>query len=60
MIVSTILALKYENHKIEIKSGLISFLSTTRIYLEQAALIAFEIARTLTEKLFRVLGLIKN
>tara|TARA_R110002074_G_scaffold166430_1_gene327003 strand:+ start:5149 stop:6333 length:1185 start_codon:yes stop_codon:yes gene_type:complete len=60
MIISTILALKYENHKIEIKSGLFSFLSTTRIYLEQAALIAFEIARTLTEKLFRVLGLIKN
>ena len=60
MIVSTFIALKYENHKAEIKSGLFSFLSTTRIYLEQAALIAFEIVRTLTEKILRALGLIKN
>jgi uncharacterized membrane protein len=60
MIASTILALKYESHKTEIKSGVFSFLSAIRMYLEQAALIAFEIARTLTEKLFRVLGLIKN
>ena len=60
MIVSTFIALKYENHKAEIKSGLFSFLSTTRIYLEQAVLIAFEIVRTLTEKILRALGLIKN
>ena len=60
MIASTFLALKYESHKAEIKSGVISFLFATRMYLEQAALIAFEIARTLTEKLLRVLGLIKN
>ena len=60
MIASTFLALKYENHKTEIKSGVISFLATTRIYLEQAALIVFEIARTLTEKILRILGLIKN
>tara|TARA_R110001592_G_scaffold309106_1_gene583179 strand:- start:299 stop:874 length:576 start_codon:yes stop_codon:yes gene_type:complete len=60
MIASTFIALKYENHKAEIKSGLFSFLSTTRIYLEQAALIAFEIVRTLTEKILRALGLIKN
>ena len=60
MISCSFLALRYENHKVEINSGVFSFLSTTRIYLEQAALIAFEIARTLTEKLLRVLGLIKN
>ncbi|APQ18654.1 heparan-alpha-glucosaminide N-acetyltransferase domain-containing protein [Maribacter hydrothermalis] len=60
MIVSTFLALRYENHKVEIKSNISSFLSTTRIYLEQIAIIVFELLRTVTEKILRVLGLIKN
>ena len=60
MTVSSALALKYERNKAEIKAGIRSFLSTTRIYLEQIALIIFEVARTVTEKLLRLLGLIKN
>jgi len=60
IIASTFLALKYEKHKAKIKTVVISFSTTTKMYLEQAALIAFEILRTLTEKLLRVLGLIKN
>lgn len=60
MFASTYLALKYEDHKVEIKSNVRSVLSTTRIYLEQFAIIAFEVLRTVTEKVLRVLGLIKN
>tara|TARA_R110002051_G_scaffold269806_1_gene330071 strand:+ start:43454 stop:44638 length:1185 start_codon:yes stop_codon:yes gene_type:complete len=60
MIASTFLALKYENHKEEIKSTISTFLSSTRIYLEQIAIIVFELLRTVTEKILRVLGLIKN
>jgi len=60
MITSTFLALKYESHKAEIKTGVSSFFSSTRIYLEQFALVIFEITRTLTEKILRILGLIKN
>lgn len=60
MISSSFLALKYEKHKKDIKLGIRSFLSTTRIYLEQIALIVFEFARSITEKILRVLGFIKN
>lgn len=60
MIASTFFALKYENHKAEIKANIHSVLSTTRIYLEQFAIIAFEVLKTATEKVLRVLGLIKN
>ena len=60
MIASTYLALKYEDHKADIKSSVFTFLSSTRIYLEQIAIILFEVLRTLTEKVLRLLGLIKN
>ena len=60
MIASTFFALQYENHKVEIKSSISSFLSTTRIYLEQIAILLFEALRTITEKVLRLLGLIKN
>ncbi|TDS13611.1 putative membrane protein [Maribacter caenipelagi] len=60
MIASTFFALKYENHKAEIKANIHSVLSTTRIYLEQFAIIAFEVLKSATEKVLRVLGLIKN
>lgn len=60
MIASTYLALKYEDHKAEIKVNIRSILSSTRIYLEQFAIIAYEVLRTVTEKILRVLGLIKN
>lgn len=60
IIISSALALKYERNKTEIKIGIRSFLSTTRIYMEQIALIVFEVARTVTEKLLRLLGVIKN
>ncbi|MDP5061230.1 MAG: hypothetical protein NWP64_04870, partial [Maribacter sp.] len=60
MIASTYLALKYEDHKAELKVNVRSILSSTRIYLEQFAIIAFEVLRTVTEKVLRVLGLIKN
>jgi len=60
MFASTFLALKYENHKVAIKSNVRSVLFSTRIYLEQFAIIAFEVLRTVTEKVLRVLGLIKN
>ncbi|SIR27974.1 heparan-alpha-glucosaminide N-acetyltransferase domain-containing protein [Maribacter ulvicola] len=60
MFSSTYLALKYEDHKVEIKFNIRSVLSTTRIYLEQFAIIAFVVLRTATEKVLRVLGLIKN
>ncbi|WP_299799328.1 heparan-alpha-glucosaminide N-acetyltransferase domain-containing protein [uncultured Maribacter sp.] len=60
MISSTYLALKYEDHKAELKINVRSILSATRIYLEQFAIIAFEVLRTATEKVLRVLGLIKN
>tara|TARA_R110000744_G_scaffold146659_2_gene259509 strand:+ start:2486 stop:3607 length:1122 start_codon:yes stop_codon:yes gene_type:complete len=60
MIASTYLALKYEDHKADIKSSVFTFLSSTRIYLEQIAIILFEVLRTVTEKVLRLLGLIKN
>jgi len=60
MIASTYLALKYEDHKAELKVNIRAILSSTRIYLEQFAIIAFEVLRTATEKVLRVLGLIKN
>lgn len=60
MIVCTFFALQYEKHKIEIKSSISSFLSTTRIYLEQIAILLFEVLRTITEKVLRILGLIKS
>ena len=60
MIASTYLALKYEDHKADIKSSVFTFLSSTRIYLEQIAIILFEVLRTITEKVLRLLGLIKN
>ncbi|VXC09554.1 heparan-alpha-glucosaminide N-acetyltransferase domain-containing protein [Maribacter litoralis] len=60
MIVCTFFALQYEKHKIEIKSSISSFLSTTRIYLEQIAILLFEMLRTITEKVLRILGLIKS
>lgn len=60
MALSSFLALRYESNKAEIKLGIISFLSGTRIYLEQIAFIAYEVVRTATEKLLRLLGLIKN
>ena len=60
MIASTYLALKYEDHKAELKINIRAILSATRIYLEQFAIIAFEVLRTATEKVLRVLGLIKN
>ncbi|WP_324027758.1 heparan-alpha-glucosaminide N-acetyltransferase domain-containing protein [Maribacter sp. BPC-D8] len=60
MIASTYLALKYEDHKAELKVNVRAILSSTRIYLEQFAIIAFEVLRTATEKVLRVLGLIKN
>ncbi|MGO4920964.1 heparan-alpha-glucosaminide N-acetyltransferase domain-containing protein [Maribacter spongiicola] len=60
MIASTYLALKYEDHKAELKVNIRSILSSTRIYLEQFAIIAYEVLRTVTEKILRVLGLIKN
>ena len=60
MVVSSILALRYESHKVEIKSGIFSFFSATRMYLEQIAFIAYELIRTATEKVLRLLGLIKN
>ncbi|WP_282179673.1 heparan-alpha-glucosaminide N-acetyltransferase domain-containing protein [Maribacter stanieri] len=60
MIASTYLALKYEDHKADIKSSVFTFLSSTRIYLEQIAIILFEALRTVTEKVLRLLGLIKN
>ncbi|TDT44944.1 uncharacterized protein DUF1624 [Maribacter spongiicola] len=60
MIASTYLALKYEDHKAGLKANIRAILSSTRIYLEQFAIIAFEVLRTVTEKVLRVLGLIKN
>ncbi|WP_405397708.1 heparan-alpha-glucosaminide N-acetyltransferase domain-containing protein [Maribacter sp. Asnod2-G09] len=60
MISSTYLALKYEDHKAELKVNIRAILSSTRIYLEQFAIIAFEVLRTATEKVLRLLGLIKN
>jgi len=60
MIVCTFFALQYEKHKIEIRSSISSFLSTTRIYLEQIAILLFEVLRTITEKVLRILGLIKS
>jgi uncharacterized membrane protein len=60
MVVSSFLALRYESNKEEIKLGIYSFLSATRMYLEQIAFIAYEVVRTATEKILRLLGLIKN
>lgn len=60
MIASTYLALKYEDHKAQIKFNVRSILSTTRIYLEQFAIIVFEMLRSGTEKVLRLLGLTKN
>lgn len=60
MISCSFLALRYESHKAEIKLGISSFFSTTRIYLEQIALIVFEVLKSITEKVLRILGLIKN
>ncbi|TVZ14007.1 heparan-alpha-glucosaminide N-acetyltransferase domain-containing protein [Maribacter sp. MAR_2009_72] len=60
MFICSFLALKYEDHKIEFKAGISSFLSIARIYLEQFALIAFEVLKSVTEKVLRTLGLIKN
>ncbi|KKN93424.1 hypothetical protein LCGC14_0198570 [marine sediment metagenome] len=60
MIASTYLALKYEDHKADIKSSVFAFLSSMRIYMEQIAIILFEVLRTVTEKILRLLGLIKN
>lgn len=60
MIASSFLALRYERYKVDIKSGLFLFLATTRIHLEQIALIVFELLKSLTEKILRILGLMKN
>lgn len=60
MISSSFLALRYEDHKVEIKGWIFSIFATLRMYLEQIAFIAFEVVRSATEKILRVLGSIKN
>ncbi|TLP79799.1 heparan-alpha-glucosaminide N-acetyltransferase domain-containing protein [Maribacter sp. ACAM166] len=60
MISSSFLALGYERNKADIKSGVLLFLSATKMYLEHIAIILFEAARSATEKILRVLRLIKN
>lgn len=53
-------ALRYEEHKAEIKLWIHAKLSILRIYLEQIALIIFEVLKSATDKILRVLGLMKN
>ena len=60
ILTSTFVALRYEAHKAEIKAFISNGISTTRIYMEQFSLIAFDILRSLTERFLRVLGLLKN
>ncbi|WP_419211238.1 heparan-alpha-glucosaminide N-acetyltransferase domain-containing protein [Maribacter sp. X9] len=60
MLTSTFFSLRYEAHKEEIKAFVSNGISTTKIYLEQFTIDAFEVIRSLTERILRVLGFIKN
>lgn len=60
MIGSSFLALRYENSKKELKNVLFSFLSSLRMYMEQIAFIIYEVIRSLSEKIVRLFGFIKN
>ncbi|WP_405381999.1 heparan-alpha-glucosaminide N-acetyltransferase domain-containing protein [Maribacter sp. LLG6340-A2] len=60
MVGCSFIALKYEDHKIAFKEHVSSLLSLTRIYLEQFALMLYELIKNATEKVLRALGLIKN
>lgn len=59
MLGSSFLALQYERSKKEIKAGIYSFSISLRMYLEQIAFIVYEVLRSATEKILRLLGLIK-
>lgn len=60
MLICSFLALRYERHKGVIKVGISSFLVTTKIYLGQIAFILYEVLRSTTEKIVRLLGLMKK
>lgn len=60
MIVCSFLALKYENRKTEIKTGANQLLNLLKLQLERFLIIGFSLIRTMSYKLFQLLGLIKN
>lgn len=60
MIGSSFLALRYESSTGVIKNVLFSFFSSLRMYMEQIAIILYEVLRGVTEKIVRLFGFIKN
>ena len=60
MVLCTYISLRYEHHKVEIKSGVVTTITTARLYAERAFFIFVEVLRNLVEKVLQVFGLIKN
>ena len=60
MIGCSYLALRYENHKVALKSTIKNILTTAKLQLERLILLTFGILRVLSIKVLRLFGLTKN